>query len=315
MPVQKSLIALVLTALAISGVGAYAMVANASSPEAKAVAPAEEGALVENIRFDNAVLFGVHKGDLPAVLYGLVSYDDEHTTALVYVFLFAGIAEVGNRSLIAYATCRNTTWANTDFHIIKHKGRPVGLLMGFRNEGPLYVEFTNSSYGESGYYNVSIRIALIALYSPRLKETVFATYRTGENSSSWVVYDVKGGVVLAAGFRVEGWPLSSEDSFLAAGFWIYLRGRAWLDTEEGRTKANVRWVVPFCGRSRPRLQARSGLVRGTFLFVNRAVIRENGSEEPEVVRAYCLYMIRGHLLRLAIVVPGADVVRYPALRR
>jgi len=325
MDVRKSLIALVLVALSLTGgLMAYTAVAGASAGSApRAPSPAQAGgnnkpALVENIRFDGAVLMGAYKGHMPAVLYTLIAYGREHTTVLAYLFAFRGIAETRNKTVVAFASARNATWAHSDFKVIRHRERPAGLAMGFKISGPIYVNYTDPSYGQSGYYDINITVVLMAFYHPRLGTTVMATYGEGDlQNRSLVAYDVHGRVVLAAAFRISGWPTEAEGGHLLVGFTILLRAKAWLRTEEGfRTPVKVVWVSPFCASTRPRLQMRPGLIRGTFAFVNRAFVREEGSEEGrQAVRTACLYQARGWLLKLSIVVPKEDVVLYPALRR
>ena len=317
MELRKTLIVLVLATLSLSGVIAYTASASVGpAHEPASPAPADGRArnvLVESLRFPGAILLGAHRGQLPAALYALVAYGRHHTTALAYVFAFVGVAELQNRSVVAVASARNMTWAHTDFKIIRYKGHPIGLAMAFRTRGPIYINYTDPAYGESGYYDVNITVVLTALYNPRGGEAIMAIYGTGGLANrSLVAYDVHGGIVLLAGFKIEGWP--GEDGHLAVGFLVFLRARAWLHTEEGhRTSSRVVWVSPFCGSSRPKLMTRSGLVRGVFAFINRAILM--GQEGRHLARAACLYVIRGWLLRLAVIVPKADVVAYPALRR
>lgn len=301
---EKKALAIII-ALSLLAVGSTSYVALATSP-----APASDELLVENVKFDNAVLVGAHKGDLALVAYGLIAYGRAHTTILAYAFAFVGIAEAQNETVVAYARAGNTTWANSDFHVIEQDGRPIGLAMGFRNSGPLYVEFSEG-YGESGYYDMNITVVLMAFYHPGLEETVLARVRRGDNSTSLIAYDVHGGVILAAAFKVEGWPSELEGAHLVVGFAIYLKAFSWVG--KGHVRANVVAVSPFCGSTRPRLERESGLIRGTFAFVNRAIVK-NGDSEPEVVRAFCLYQVSGWLLKLGIIVPKADVVAYPARR-
>jgi len=306
---DRKILATVL-ALSLLAIGSTTYVAFAANPAGGA---GDEKPLIENIKFADAVLVGAHKSSMPAVVYGLVAYGPRHTTILAYGFAFVGIAEVSNETLVASAGARNTTWANSDFHIIEHDGRPIGLAMGFRNEGPLYVEFAEG-YGESGYYDMNITVVLMAFYHPRLEETILARVGSGDNSTALVAYDVRGGVVLAAAFKIEGWPSEIEGTRLVVGFGVLLRAFSWLETREGRIKADVVAVSPFCGSTRPRLERESGLIRGTFAFVNKAIVK-NGDGKPEIARAFCLYQVRGWLLKLGIIVPKADVVGYPARRR
>ena len=311
MQARKALLALAVLSLLAFGSTAY--IAFAAEPGPVPPGPRDPELLTDNIRFDGAVLVGAHKGDMAAVIYALVAYGPRHTTVLAYLFAFVGVAEVRNETVIASAKASNTTWANTDFRTIERDGRPIGLAMGFRNEGPIYIEYTSEDYGQSGYYNVSITVVLTAFYHPRLKETVLARLGGGGNSSL-VAYDVHGGVVLAAAFKIEGWPEGPEDTRLVVGFWVVLRAFSWIETRAGRTRAQVIGVSPFCGSTRPRLERESGLIRGTFAFVNRAVIKE-GDAGPEAVRAFCLYQVKGWLLKLGVIVPSADVVAYPAVKR
>jgi len=324
MDVRKSIIALVLVALSLSGgMMAYAAVAGAGGSTSPTASPAPagpqdgaRGALVESIRLRGAVLFGAHKGRMPAVLYTLVAYGREHTTALAYLFAFVGVAEARNKTVVAFASARNITWVHTDFRVIRRQGRPVGLAMGFKSTGQVYVNYTDPSYGQSGYYDINITVALMAFYHPRLGTTVMAIYgEGGPQNRSLVAYDVHGRVVLAAAFRISGWPTEAEGGHLLAGFVIGLRAKAWLHTEEGfRTPVKVAWVSPFCGSTRPRLQVKPGLIRGTFAFANKALVWDE-SGERQAVGAACLYQVRGWLLKLAIIVPKESIVVYPALRR
>jgi len=322
MDVQKSLIAIVLVVLSLTGgLMAYTAVAGASAGSTPgAPSPAQAGgknkpALVENIRFDGAVLMGAYKGRMPAVLYTLIAYGREHTTTLAYFFAFRGIAETRNKTVVAFASAKNATWVHSDFRVIRRQGRPIGLAMGFKISGPIYVNYTDPSYGQSGYYDINITVALMAFYHPRLGTTVMATYGEGGlQNRSLVAYDVHGRVVLAAAFRISGWPTEAEGGHLLVGFTILLRAKAWLHTEEGfRTPVKVAWVSPFCASTRPRLQMRPGLIRGTFAFAGKALVWDE--EGRQAVRTACLYQARGWLLKLSIVVPKEDIVLYPALRR
>ncbi len=316
MRVRHLLLALVLAGLSIAGFTAYAtMYAPAAADQGGQEQPGQgKELLVENVEFENAVLMGAHRGQAPGVLYTLTVHGPRHTTILAYAFVFTGIAELANRTPIAIAKANSTTWAHTDFHVIRRDGRPVGLAMAFKNKEPIYIEYKDPSYGESGYYNVSIAFVLMAFYHPRLRETVMAVHgATVEGNATFVSYSVHGGVILAAAFRVKGWPSGPEGTRLAVGFHITLRAAAWLYDRDGEgIRARVKWVAPFCGSTRPRLQRTSGLIRRAFAFKNTAIVREG--DNRTVVRAFCVYQVKGRLLRLAIVVPKAEVVAYPALR-
>jgi len=311
--VKKTLLLAVLVALSATGILAYVALASQSPSPAngqRTAGGASGDLLVENIQLPDAVLMGVHKGQKPIVAYMLVTYGPRHTTALAYAYAFMGIAEVSNCSLVAKANAMNATWSNSDFKVIRHDGRPVGLAMVFRLSGPLYIEYEDPSLGQSGYYEVNMTLVLMAIYHPGLEETIFAT--CGQNSSL-VVYHVKGGLVLAAGFRLSGWPSEPSDTRLVMAFTIRLRAASWLGEGTDREKADVRWVVPFCGSTRPRLVTHRALIRGTFAFLPRAAIRNStGGWEP--ARAACIYVVKGFTLRLAIIVPKADVVVWPAVR-
>ncbi|GEM_PF-3547689 len=318
MGLRKALLVALLVAasIAASSIAYTTLAASASSNSASAGSGGQgQGeVLVETLEFPGAVLMGAYKGEKPAVLYSLMVYGPRHTTILAFAFVFTGIAEVQNRTPIAVARPADTAWAHSDFRVIKHDGRPVGLAMGFRNTEPVYIEYKGEASGQSGYYNVSITVVLMAFYCPRLHETVVASYAAEGGNRTLVAYRLNGGVLLVAAFRIADWPGGTEGSRLLVGFSVLLRAAAWLHDDEGEgVRAKVSWVAPFCGSTRPRLQRESGLIRRSFAFKDKAIVRE-GDGEPKAVKAFCLYAVRGWLLKLAIVVPKADVVRYPAFR-
>ncbi|RLI07739.1 hypothetical protein DRO32_03395 [Candidatus Bathyarchaeota archaeon] len=308
MEARKLLPLLAALVMVASGSLIYVSLAQGS---ATASGIAEQDVLVESIRVPGAIVMGIHRGDGPSVLYVLVDQGDEYTTVLAYSFRFLGIAEIHNRSLVAKAGALNTSWACSDFKIIRHRGRPIGLLMAFRSQGPIYVSYEEPYADSSGYYEVNMTVVLAAIYHPRLGESILA--RFGGGNGSLVSYDVVGGLVLIAGFKVEGWPDAGPgEGHLLMAFSIRLRARCWeKDGSEGEA-GRVIWVSPFCGYTRPRLVGRRALVRGVFAFSGRAAV--SSGEGWEGVRAYCVYVVKGFRLYLAIAVPKAGAVRYPAPR-
>jgi len=313
MELRKVLPVLLIVAITTTGLLTYIALASGDSPSGQSNGhrSGRSEVLVETVQLPGAVLVGAHRGEGPAVLYAYVAYGQRHTTILAYAFRFLGIAEVHNRSLVARAGALNTTWANSDFKFIRHEGRPIGLVMFFRAEGPIYISYQEPYEEYSGYYEVNITLALAAIYHPRLKETVFARLVNGDNSSL-LVYDIRGGIVLLAGFKVEGWPdVGPEEGHLALAFAIRLRARSWIGEGTDREKARVVWVSPFCGSTRPKLVGRKCLIRGTFAFPNEALVRTD--EGWAEAHAYCLYAVRGFTLALAIAVPKADAVASPVL--
>ena len=315
MRIRYALIALVLIGLSVAGFTAYATMYAPTTQAAQDNSERPRGELlVENIEFENAVLMGAHRGQMPGVLYTLTAHGPRHTTILAYTFIFTGIVELADRTPIAIARVNSTEWAHTDFRVIRYEGRPIGLAMAFRNKGPLYIEYLDASYGQSGYYNVSVTVILMAFYHPRLRSTVMAVHGAAvEGNRTFITYPVHGGVVLAAAFRVANWPSEPEGTRLAVGFRIGLHATAWLYTRDGEgIRAHVKWVAPFCGSTRMRLQKEKGLIRRVFAFGNRALVRVG--ENRTIARAFCTYQVKGWVLKLAIVVPKADVVLYAPAR-
>ncbi len=311
MEVRKLLLLALLVGLTATGALAYVGMASSRPQQPASGGQANSGeVLVENIQFPGAVLSGIHRGGGPVVTYALTAYGPGHTTVLAYTVVFAGVAEVANRALVARAAVLNATWSNSDFRVIRHDGKPVGLAMLFRLEEPIYIEYANSS-GQSGYYEVNMTVAIMAFYHPGLRETIMAV--CGQNRSL-VVYQVEGGIILAVAFRISGWPSEPSGTRLLAAFGVRLRAAAWLGEGKDKEKAAVKWVVPFCGSTRPRLVRDKALIRGVFAFLPRAAIaNETGGWEP--VRAACLYVVKGFVLKVAIAVPKASDVIYPAVRQ